>query len=221
MLLYLSVVAQNISYPPYSEVKGKVVVSNFYTIDKLSGDDIFLKALLWTIKNGQKLEGQEIEVDYDKKQFALELYLTNQQTGTRYRYLFSAKVTDNIITCLASNIVYEAEAAVIKLVKKLPFERLQPEKKPKHKEYLDDFANLNKKWMQQVIDFVNNNQPVVVTHWSEIKNKEVVKGMNEAECFLSLGKPASIQKTDNKVEWMYDSYTYLFFENGVLVSIIR
>jgi len=53
------------------------------------------------------------------------------------------------------------------------------------------------------------------------KNKEVVKGMSKQECLLAFGKPASVQKQGNKEEWMYDSYTYVFFENEIVTSLIK
>ncbi len=224
-VLVNSLQAQNLS-APYSEVKGKVVISQFQSLDKPTTEEgIFLNALLWTIENRVVREEDDevpmIEVDYDKRQFALGTLQVNPKTGSLYRYLFSVKVSDNIITMLASDITYEAETAVIKLVKRLPFEKLQPEKKPKHKIYLDEFAILRQSACQRMLEAVSANEPPVITHWREIKEKNIVKGMTEAECILSLGKPASVQKKDGKAEWMYDSYTYLFFENGVLSSFIR
>lgn len=222
LMCVLVLQAQDSPYPPYSEMKGKVVISNFYSLDGVSEDNIFVNSLLWMIKNGNVSKEKSIGVDYDKKQIQVRLFLSGKDdTGIRYQYMFSASVKDNIITCLTSDIVYEADAAVIKFVKKLSFDKLQPEKKPKHKEYLDEFASLHKKWMQQLLDFIKTNQSPAITHWNEIKDKEVVKGMTETECLLSLGKPMSIQQNEGKTEWMYDAYTYLFFENGVLVSIIK
>ncbi len=220
-----SLQAQNL-FEPYSEVKGKVVISQFQSLDKPGTEEgIFLNALLWTIENREVREADEevldIDVDYDKRQFALETLRTNPKTGSLYRYVLSVKVTDNIITMLASDITYEAETAVIKLVKRLPFEKLQPEKKPKHKAYLDEYAVLYQACFRKMLEAVSVDEPPVITHWREIKEKNIVKGMTEAECILSLGRPASVQKQGSKTEWMYDSYTYLFFENGVLSSFIR
>lgn len=213
---------------PYSEVKGNIVISEFHTFDKPdSAEDIFLNALLWMIEN-RELENTEVEenkssfeIDYDKKQYLLEFTQTNSQSASRYHCLFSVKVTDNIITILASNITYEAETNVIKLVKRLAFEKLQPEKKPKHKEYLNEFAKLHKETVKQMLEAIATNPVPAITHWAEIKNKEVVKGMSKQECLLAFGKPASVQKQGNKEEWMYDSYTYVFFENGIVTSLIK
>lgn len=213
---------------PYSEVKGNIVISEFHTLDKpASAESIFINALLWMIENREPgnaeiAEGKStIETDYDKKQFMLELVQTNSGSASRYRCSFSVKVTDNIITLLASNITCEAETGVIKLVKRLAFEKLQPEKKPKHREYLDEFAKLHKETVKQMLEAITTNPAPTVTHWTEIKNKEVVKGMTKQECLLAFGKPVSVQVQGDKEEWMYDSYTYLFLENGVVTSLIK
>lgn len=213
---------------PYSEVKGNIVISEFHTLDKpASTEGIFLNALLWMIENREpeNSEAEEnkssFEVDYDKKQYLLELMQTHPKSASRYRCRFSVKVTDNIITVLASNITYEAETGVIKLVKRLAFEKLQPEKKPKHKEYLDEFAALHKETVKRMLEAIVTHPAPAITHWTEIKNKEVVKGMNKQECLLTFGKPASVQKQGNKEEWMYDSYTYVFFENETVASLIK
>ena len=189
--------AQGSISSPYSEVKGNVVISEFHTLDKpTSAEGIFLNALLWMIEN-RELENTEeedkstFEIDYDKKQYLLEFTQTNFQSASRYRCLFSVKVTDNIITILASNITYEAETNVIKLIKRLAFEKLQPEKKPKHKEYLNEFAKLHKETVKRMLEAITTNPAPTITHWTEIKDKEVVKGMSKQECLLAFGKPAS------------------------------
>lgn len=212
---------------PYSEVKGKRVISEFHSLDKpQSSQAIFLNALLWVI-NKQELpqqEGEPIpvrEVDYDNQQLTAEFAVVSPKSESCYRYLFTVKVSDNIITLLASDITQEAAISVIKLTKKLNFNKLQPEKKPKHQEYLNEFASLYNDFTQEALQAVTNNTPPVVAHWNEIKDKEVVKGMNEAECLMAWGKPLSIQKNGNKTEWMYDSYTYAFFENGIVATIIK
>lgn len=224
-VIFTSLRAQNDDFPSYAQVKGKMVISQFHTVDKPhTPEGIFLNALLWVIENREEPEEEKrllIKTDYDKKQFEVQMVQTNPETASRYRYLLSVKVADNIITMLVSNITCETEAAVIKLVKRLPFEKLQPDKKPKHREYLDEFAALCKASSAQMLKAIAGNEPPVVTHWAEIKEKSVAKGMSEAECTLAMGKPASVQKQGAKTEWMYDAYTYLFFENGILTSFIK
>lgn len=223
-LCCISVKAQT-TESPYSDVKGKRVISRFHSLEKPSdAESIFLNSLLWTIENKENTpeeENNKLKPDYDKRQFSVLLTQHNVQSGSCYRYTLSVRVSDNIITLLASDITYEAETAVIKLVKRLPFEKLQPEKKPKHQEYLDEFASIYEEQTKKLLKAVEENVPPVIRHWTEIKENRVEKGMTESECLLAMGKPASIQKQGDKTEWMYNSYTYLFFENGILSSFIR
>lgn len=217
----LGVQAQEQPYPPYSELDGKVVVSEFHSLDNVDEEAIFLNALIYVVENGNRPEEGALEVDFEKKQFAIELFSTNPKTENRYNYTLSVKVSEHIITMLASDIVNVASSSVIKFVKKLPFERLQPEKKPKHKDYLEEFAKLYKSNIEQILTFITTNKLPSITHWNEIKESNVVKGMNEIECLLSMGKPISRKDQGDKSEWMYDTYTYLFFENGILISFIK
>ena len=219
VLNYLQMNAQ--VQAPYSIVNNKVVISQFQSIEEKTTENIFLNALLWTIQSAPQLEEKILETDYEKKQFGVAWMLNNPKKACRYRCVVSVKVAENIITILTSDISQEAETAVIKLVKRLPFEKLNPEKKPKHKDYLTDFTNLYEKQVSLLLEFVTANQLPPITHWREIKENNVVKGMNSTECILSLGKPASIQKQGNKEEWMYDAYTYVFFENGIVSSVIK
>lgn len=207
--------------PPYTIVDNKVVISQFESIEGATSEKLFLNALLWTIESAPQPEEKVLEVDYDKKQFEVAWMLDNSKTACRYRCMLSVKVSDNIITMLASDISQEAETSVIKLVKRLPFEKLNPEKKPKHKDYLTDFAKLHEGYVTQMLEFVVANQLPPITHWREIKENNVVKGMNVTECIFSLGKPVSVQKQGEKEEWMYDAYTYVFFENGLVASVIK
>lgn len=208
----------------YKEVKGQIIISQFRTMDNPSTPEgIFLNALLWEINQteSQKEEAATLKKEWEKQQFEKRMTWRNSQSSSCYRFILSVKVTDNILSITASNITYEAETTVIKLVKRLPFEKLQPEKKPKHKEYLDEFATLYQAYSKQMIEAITSNHPPIINHWTEIKEGTVVKGMTEDECMLAMGKPASIQKQGNKTEWMYDAYTYLFFENGILASFIK
>lgn len=226
-LFFFSLYIQAQNTNPYSEVKGKRVISEFHSLNKPSTSQaIFLNALLWVI-NKQELPQEEgatapiREVDYDNQQLSAEFSLISPKTESCYRYIFTVKVSDNIIKLLASEITQESAVSVIKITKKLNFNKLQPEKKPKHQEYLDEFASLYADFTKEALQAISSNATPVITHWTEIKNKEIIKGMNEAECLMAWGKPLSIQTNENKTEWMYDSYTYAFFENGVVTTIIK
>lgn len=214
---------------PYTIVKGKVVISQFHTLEQPSTPEgIFVNALLWAIEhrefadlNEEEKEKMAFAVDYDKRQFTVELMQKGASSGMRYNSLFSVNVADNIITILVSDISCEAQIGPIKLTRQMPFEKLQPEKKEKHKENMGEFADLCETYMKGMLGYVKTSKPPVITHWMEIKDKKVVKGMTEYESLFAKGVPASITEAGGKIRWMYDSSTYLFFEKGKVVSIIE
>ena len=47
------------------------------------------------------------------------------------------------------------------------------------------------------------------------------KGMSIEEVLLILGKPINIQKSAETVQYMYNTFTYVFFENGKVKSFMQ
>ena len=220
-----TVQAQTALPSPYSSVDGGVVVSNFYTMSTPSkSQDIYINALLWATDNvvaNEDTAPGPVECDIDAKQLAIECMLQSKKFDVIYVFTLSIKVADNILTTLAADIGYESEVAVVKLTKRASFDKFQPDKKEKHKEYMNDFAALYAKLLTNLTEYVASHTPPTSTHWAQIRQNDVVKGMTEDECLLSLGRPVRTQEQGTKIQWIYDSYTYLFFEGGKVVSLIR
>ena len=221
----LSGQAQSNLPTPYSSVDGGVVVSNFFTMDAPdTTEDIYVNALLWATNNviaAEDVAPGPVESDTDAQQLSIDCALTSKKLDGIYFFKLSVRVADNILTTLASDINYQSEVAVVKFTKRTSFDKLQPDKKSKHKEYMDDFASLYPKLLSSLTEYISSHEPPTITHWSQISQNDVVKGMTEDECLLSLGRPVRKQEQGSKVQWIYDSYTYLFFEDGKLVSLIR
>lgn len=220
-----TMLAQGNLSAPYSVVDGKVALSYFQSLDNpKTAEGIFLNALYY-IKDGQKRDEEgnlpATSVDYDTYQFTTELAINSSQTNSVYRYVLSVKVAENIITLLLTDITCESEVAVVKLTKRLAFEKLQPEKKSKHKEYSEDFAKLAQQSVDKLLEFVSEQTPPTVTHYKEIKSGQVAKGMTEAECLFAMGKPVSVNTNGSKTQWIYGAFTHVFFEEGVVATFIR
>lgn len=220
-----TVQAQTALPSPYSSVDGGVVVSNFYTMSApSSSQDIFLNALLWATDNMTSTESEApgpATCDVDGRSLSINCVIASKKLEVNYVFTLSAKVSDNILTVLASDIGCEGEVAVVKLTKRLSFNKFQPEKKEKHKEYMDDFAALYKKLLDDMTTFIASHEPPTVTHWNQVRENEVVKGMTEDECLLAIGRPVKRQEQGSKTQWIYGSFSFVYFENGRVVSLIR
>lgn len=210
---------------PYSTVDGKVSISQFKTMDQPdTAEGIFLNALLYVVSHQERDEDGNLptmEVDYDKHKFVTNAVFTNPKTSSVYKCVFSVLVSDNIITTMMSSISYESEVAVVKLAKHLAFEKLRIDKKPQHKQYLTEFASLTENYIDELVAYITSNTPPTVTHYQEIKNGRVVKGMTEAECLMSVGNPVTVYNEGEKYHWIYDSYTHIFIKDGIVVSVIN
>lgn len=208
----------------YSIVDNKVVFTGFETISGISDETIFINALLWAITHSSKLKEDFSKIDYSGMNFTYKkiFYSTtsSEQSPSTYTCESSIRISNDMISFLVTDIIYESTGA-LNIIKRIPFEKLDPEKKAKHIEYLNEFTKSNSGALNEMFDFIRNNKTPSITHWEEITQNKVTKGMNQAECTLAYGKPIDIKTAGNKEQWMYGNSVYLFFEDGILASYLK
>lgn len=103
----------------------------------------------------------------------------------------------------------------------LPFEKLNLEKKEKHKEMFNEYARLANKELNKLVKFIQTNDPGSLPHWNQVCADEISAGMNETECKIVKGKPLSVTSGSERTQWMYSTSEYLIFTNGLLKAHIR
>lgn len=208
---------------PISADGNKYVVSGFTPFGSLSDETIYANALLWTVENVcPKLREGITETNIAAKSYSCDLILTSQagsnQNNTYYcKAIF--RVADGKLIYYLSNVHIESSMIVMKKV--TPMEKLQPEKKPSHKEIMDDFVIVESQVLNKMFDFIATYQLGPISHWNEISIGKPVKGMTEDECRLAFGKPQTVLESSGEVQWMYSSSFYLFFKNGHVETIIK
>lgn len=208
---------------PLSADGNKYVVSGFIPFSQLNDESIYANALLWVIENVcPKLREGISEVNVNAKNFSCELTFASQadskQSNTYYcKAIF--RVADGKLIYYLSDVLIESAVLVMKKVTAM--EKLSPEKKPSHKEIMDDFVQVESKILNKMFDFIATNQLQPITHWKEISISKPVEGMTEDECRLAFGKPQTILETNGEIQWMYSSSFYLFFKNGRVQTIIK
>lgn len=208
---------------PHSIADNKVVFTGFESFEGLPDETVFVNALLWTANHGSKLKDDFGQIDYQGMRFTCKKTSASalpQQYPVCYHCDVSMQVSSDMLSFLVSGIVCES-GGVLNTVKKIPFENLDPEKKTKHADYLKEFTETNSAELNALFEFIRSNKLPTITHWDEITQGKVAKGMNEVECTLAYGKPLDVKLSGDKAQWMYSSSTYLFFEKGVLTSHLR
>ena len=71
-----------------------------------------------------------------------------------------------------------------------------------------------------MFEYVRNHN-TEVSKWESISEHRIEKGMSIEEVLLILGKPINIQKSAETVQYMYNTFTYVFFENGKVKSFMQ
>lgn len=208
---------------PVSIDGNKYVVNGFVSFDNLTDETVFANALLWTVENiCPKQQDGITDRDVKGKSFSCDLVLGSMPgTGLNNTYYCRAtfRVADKKLVYYISDVLVESSVFVMKKV--TPLEKLTPEKKPAHKEIMEDFAQTESSVLNKMFDFIITNPLPAITHWNEIAIRKPVEGMNETECRLAFGKPQSIMETNGEIQWMYTSSFYLFFKDGRVRTIIR
>ena len=69
--------------------------------------------------------------------------------------------------------------------------------------------------------YVSDNPSLKVTHWKDIKDGTVVKGMNETEVKLVGGAPVSVRKMGKRSKWMFSNDFVVIFTGGVVTTVIQ
>lgn len=223
-VLFLSLMAKGQSKYGLKDIDGKLICTGFEAIENLSEESIFVNTLLWAIEQCPKFKEGITELNYEKKNFTLKAQLSSPKRSDNpavYHFLADFAISADKLSFAFSKIECEYPG-MLKMTTVTAFEQLKPDKKPKHKAYIDEYTKQATEYIEQILERVKTAESQPVTHWAEIKKGKVAKGMNETECLLAYGKPLDITKSDNdEVRWRYDSYTYLFFKNGVLTSVLE
>jgi hypothetical protein len=206
---------------PLSEADGRWVVSDFVDFAGLTSEQIFVNALLYAIESGTR-EKENIEsIDLVAKRFVVKQYrISAREVDVAYKYTTRFQVAEDNLSFLSFDMMYESRN-LFKELKDTPFEKLDTKKKPALKGALDEFAAGHSLFLSGMFQFIETNLYPPITHWDEIANGKVVKGMNETECKLAAGKPVHIRNTGSKVRWMFNNDFIVMFENGTVTSVLR
>lgn len=223
---FLSVVAfSQFADTRYSLAKDndKLVINGFVSFESMSDDEVFANSLLWTVENVcPKLFEGITDCSISERRFAIDLAL-QQKHGGESENIYACKAefraVGNRIVFHLSDIVVETKNGIIK--RSTPIEKLNPEKKPAHKQILEELTKTASDFINQVVNAIFANKCSTIEHWDEIAARKVVEGMTEDECRLTLGKPQAVMETNGEKQWMYSSWLNVFFKDGKVDSIIR
>ncbi len=208
---------------PIEVSDNKYVVNGFVSFKEMDDEAIFAKSLIWTVENiSPKMHDGITAINYNSKDFKVKIELCSIiDSGLDNTYYCNAtfRIADGKLLYHLTDIMVGSSNTLFKKV--TPFETLSPNKNSRHRDSMDDFTNSASLMLNNLFDCVGTYDLEQITHWSDIKIKRIVSGMNRDECRLAQGKPQSIVDSGDEEQWMYSSSYYIFFKDNVVTTIIK
>lgn len=187
---------------------------------KIDEKTTFGSAALWAIEKSSNIVENTLKCDAKKLSLSVSCNIAEDENSDKvYTFQLNIAVNKGKIEFLIKDIKC-APKGVLAVFKTISFDKLNLEKKPQNKEYIDKFSVLCSHFMQQTIQEILDSK-VELSHWEAIVAGQVVKGMNPNEVILAKGKPLTITENSQRIMWSYDSGTIVMIENGIVSGVIN
>ena len=210
------------TYPITTSEDHRIITG--FTSFGYNDDVIFANALKWAITNVCNSKRDNIsDIKVKKNEFTFDATLQDgsQSKGKHTYYCKTTiRVMDSKLVYTIHDIEYKTSTLLTTSYNSL--DELNPEKKDKHKSIINTFQVLASSMLNQLFDYINENECKRITHWDDIDIQRPVKGMNEDECYLAFGKPNSIFNDNyGRTQWSYGLNFVLIFIDNSLETILK
>ena len=99
-------------------------------------------------------------------------------------------------------------------------DKINLEKKPQHKMYIEEFDLVCQKFVKGMLEDILNRD-INLDNWEAISKGQVVKGMDQSEVMMAIGKPRDVTENTQRVMWTYATGKIVVFENGKVTGILN
>lgn len=202
------------------EDNGLLQISDIVDLPGKSRETIFVNSMIDIYGNlNDDIEMVE-KVDFDGMRYCIVRSTPDEAHSATYNYTIAVQTTDDMLTFFVTDIsVSYKEKGIIP--RTLAIEKMKPYSNVRHKELIEQCAVAISQYVNRLVQAVTSQAVPSVTHWTEIRNGQVVKGMNQTEVMLIKGKPTSNRTSNSRVKWMYGNENVIIFTEGKVSNIIQ
>ena len=187
---------------------------------RLDDKATFGSVVLWALENSGDAEAANMKCDSKRMTVSMNCSLSENDDADRtYTFHLNMGVKNGKLAFLVNDIKCTPKG-VLSMFKTVTLDKLNLEKKPQNKEYVDKFAALCDAFMQKTLSSILSAD-VNLSHWDAIVEGKVVKGMNLNEVRLAKGNPLTVTENSQRTMWSYESGTVVMIENGVVSGVIN
>lgn len=209
-------------YPQTAASDSCTVIAGSLPIKGLTPQQAMLAAMIYVSENLEP-EGQEriTEINFPQREFSFLLSTTvgsNNREAT-YNRLVTIKGSKGALVFNVSDIDirYRQKGLIPRTV---DIETLHPESDKRHEELILELVRINSKYLCDMTAYATTRNDLKVTHFDEIKQNVVVKGMNPDEVTLAKGAPRDTRRSGERTRWIYDNETVIVFTGGKVTKVI-
>lgn len=188
----------------------------------LDNKNTYGSAILWALDNAYQDPNKNTYPEFNTDLFALKMkgVIKNEEKEYIYTFNLHINIEEKKIRFLVDDIRCIPQKGVFAAMKVITFDKLNLEKKPQNKMFIDEFNTLCNNYIEQTANHILNID-IALNHWDAITKGEVVKGMMPYEVKISKGKPLNISENSQRIVWTYDSGTVVMFEDGIVTGIVN
>lgn len=184
--------------------------------------DLIGCAVLWALDNAYQDQVDKVKPEYNltKKSLKIRGSFCGNNSDNHYTFTLQMMAAEGKLFYLIDNIRCVPQKGVFAAMKVIVFDKINFDKKPQDKFYVDEFHSLCKQYIDNVMQLIFRTN-IQINYWEEIERGAVIKRMNPNEVRLAKGNPINISENSQRVVWTYDSGTVVMFENGKVTGIVN
>ena len=207
---------------PYININNKIALADTINFNNIAEENIFINALSYTIKQGEKGKNNIDILNLQNKSFETkvqgDITLEDGKTLT-YLYRMKSFVKNNNVVICADSIIIRTPT-LFGEQKDTPFENLNLQKE-RSLQQMQIFTTIYYQFTEKLEEYIIQTKPQPVTHWKDIEIKKVKQGMNATECLLCAGAPKYVRQSGTKTRWMMENNVTIIFEYEKVINIIQ
>lgn len=208
--------------PNNVDADDKIRITGFVDMPAINKVEAFTAAVI-AIANDLDKEFESFEnIDFDNARFIVSRSIVDGEgrNGATYNFKSAYQFDDKLMSfsIYDINIEYKEKGLI---PRKLPIEKLKPAKNQRHKELIEGMSFRASQVIDKIQKYAKDNPHISISHWKEIKDGKVVKGMNKDEVTLIGGKPRSVNQSGDREQWMFSNDFIVIFNNGIVSNVIQ
>ena len=189
---------------------------------KHSENTTFGATVLWALEQTKTEKEQGAAQKFDTQSMRLTIKPNIVPEGTTDRS-YSCQLTIAVSKGKLSFLIEKAKCVpnnVLGTFTAINLDKINLEKKPQHKMYIEEFDLVCQKFVKGMLEDILNRD-INLENSEAISKGQVVKGMDQSEVKMAIGKPRDVTENTQRVMWTYATGKIVVFENGKVTGILN